>query len=245
MAKSGQRHASRRRSVQLARTGERTASEWWRELLWVPAAAGVGFGVTAVLAGWLEVSRSWLVLGYAGVVVPMFVGYVRWSRIDLTRLVRRRWPGGVVGAAVVGAFLVANVLGQDAAPRPDGARLVWDVIWLGVVYGLVDAILLTVFPVTATWRAFSRLGWTKDWAGRIAVGAIAVAASLAVTAAYHLGYPEFRGPELRDPLIGNVIVSVGYVLTTNPITAVVSHIAMHIAAVLHGAEGAVQLPPHY
>jgi len=143
---------------------------------------------------------------------------------------------------MVGAFLVANVLGQNAAPRQDGARLVWDVIWLGGVYGLVDALLLTVLPVAATWGCGR---WTMRWPGRIAVGTMAVAASLAVTAAYHLGYPELQGPERTAPLSGNAMMSVGYVLTTNPITAVVSHIAMHIAAVPHGAEGAVQLPPHY
>jgi hypothetical protein len=40
-------------------------------------------------------------------------------------------------------------------------------------------------------------------------------------------------------------LSLFYVLTTNPLSAVLSHIAMHVTAVLHGLNTAVQLPPHY
>ena len=79
----------------------------------------------------------------------------------------------------------------------------------------------------------------------MAAGALAIAASLLVTAAYHLGYPEFRGTKVLAPIIGNGVLSLTYTLTTNPISAVAGHIAMHIAAVLHGLETTVQLPPHY
>jgi len=50
---------------------------------------------------------------------------------------------------------------------------------------------------------------------------------------------------LIGPLIGNGVMSLATLLTINPIAAVGAHIAMHIAAVLHGIDTAVQLPPHY
>jgi hypothetical protein len=40
-------------------------------------------------------------------------------------------------------------------------------------------------------------------------------------------------------------MSLGYILTNNPIAAVFSHIAMHTAGVLHGKATVIQLPPHY
>jgi hypothetical protein len=40
-------------------------------------------------------------------------------------------------------------------------------------------------------------------------------------------------------------MSLGYLLTNNPITSVGSHTAMHITAVLHGTTTAIQMPPHY
>ena len=45
--------------------------------------------------------------------------------------------------------------------------------------------------------------------------------------------------------IGNSIFSLGFLLTANPLTAVLAHIAMHIASVFHGIDTTVTLPPHY
>jgi hypothetical protein len=77
------------------------------------------------------------------------------------------------------------------------------------------------------------------------VGAVALAASLAVTAAYHLGYPEFRGVVLAGPLIGNAGFTPAYLATFNPIAPVIGHVAMHMAAVWFAFDTAGQLPPHY
>ena len=51
--------------------------------------------------------------------------------------------------------------------------------------------------------------------------------------------------EVVQPLIGNAMITVGYLLTSHPTTPIGVHVAMHIAAVLHGMETTVQLPPHY
>jgi hypothetical protein len=74
---------------------------------------------------------------------------------------------------------------------------------------------------------------------------MALAASLFVTAAYHLGYVEFRGPRLLQPLIGNAVLTTGYLMTGSIATPLIGHVIMHGAAVLHGMETTVQLPPHY
>jgi hypothetical protein len=102
-----------------------------------------------------------------------------------------------------------------------------------------------VLPVFATWQAFTLLNWTATWPGKILVGIIAMLASLLVTIAYHVGYPECRGDGMRGPVIGNTTMTLGYLLTSNPLAAILSHIAMHIAAVMHGPASVVQLPPHY
>jgi hypothetical protein len=47
------------------------------------------------------------------------------------------------------------------------------------------------------------------------------------------------------PSIGNGVMSIGYILTNNPITAVFSHIAMHIAGSSRVPATVIQLPPHY
>lgn len=64
-------------------------------------------------------------------------------------------------------------------------------------------------------------------------------------AVYHVGYPEFRGPQVIIVVLGVGVMSLAYIVTGNPTVAIISHVVMHVAAVLHGAESVSQLPPHY
>jgi membrane protease YdiL (CAAX protease family) len=83
------------------------------------------------------------------------------------------------------------------------------------------------------------------WKERLGRGLLALAASLAVTVAYHAGYAEFRGPKMLSAVIGNAIITSSYLLTGSPLAAVASHVIMHVGAVFHGMDTTLQLPPHY
>lgn len=219
---------------------------WWGYLLWIPAAALLGFVIAGVFASLLRLRRNIFLIPYV-VLVSLFVYvFLRWSGLSLTEILRHNWVWGVAGAVLVGAFVVRNIYSQPASLRAEGLPLALDLLWSGVVYGLIDALLLSVVPVLATWQAFSILGWITNWPGKIVVGAIAFVASLCVTVCYHLGFPEYRVRRgVFGPIIGNGIMTLGYLLTNNPITAIFSHIAMHIAGVLRGPDSVMQLPPHY
>lgn len=213
---------------------------------WIVAAALLGFAITAVVAGVFRLPRSLFLVVYLALAVPFLCGFVRWSNLSISALIGHNWVWGLVGAVLVGAFTVRNVLSQPASPHSEGLSLVFDMAWLGVVYGAVDALFLSVLPVLATWQAFSAIGWTETLAGKILVGAIALIASLLVTVAYHLGYPEYRvAGGIMGPSIGNGVMSLGYILSNNPMSAVFSHVAMHVAGVLQGPATVMQLPPHY
>jgi hypothetical protein len=218
---------------------------WWMHLLWILVAGLIGFGITAIFAGWLQLKRTWLVLVYVLIAGAFLYAYFRWSQIDLTEELRQRWWLGLAGAVIVGFLMVRNVLAQPSSPRSHGAQLVFDLLWSGAVYGILDGLFLSVMPLLATWQAFSRLDWAGSWLGTLGAALVGLLASSYVTTAYHLGYPEFRGIEVAKPVLGNDIMSLGYILTQNPLSAALSHAAMHVAAVLHGMEATIQLPPHY
>lgn len=219
---------------------------WATHLLWVAAAAVLGFAVAEIFAGLLHLPRSIYLIPYVSLVSLLVYGFVRWSHLSVLELLRHHGLWGAAGALPLAAFTVHNILSQPASPHSDGWSLVFELIWVGVVYGLVDALLLSVLPVLATWQAFTALGWTAHWWGRIAVSILAIVLSLVVTEAYHLGYPECRvAGGLIGPTIGNAAMTIGYVLTGNPVAAMFSHMAMHIAGVLQGPASVLQLPPHY
>jgi hypothetical protein len=109
----------------------------------------------------------------------------------------------------------------------------------------MDALFLNVMPVVAVWKGLSGAGRATGWLGTIAVGALALLASLFVTLLYHLGYREFRNRKVIMVLIGNSLITLAYLVSTNPLGALVSHVVMHVAAVFRGPETVLQLPPHY
>jgi hypothetical protein len=218
---------------------------WYIHLIWVLAAGGVGFGITAVFAGWLRLKRGWVILAYLAIAGGFLTAYFAWSDIDLIEELRQHWLLGLAGAVVIGFIAARNVASQPSAPRSEGVQLAFDLLWSGVVYGALDGVFLSVMPLLATWQAFSGLGWLNGWAGDVGAAVVGLMASTYVTTAYHWGYPEFRGPEVAMPILGNDLMSLGMILTRNPLTAAVSHAVMHVAAVLHGMEATIQLPPHY
>lgn len=218
---------------------------WWGHLLWVLGAAVLGWACTALFAGLLQWSRPLFLVPYVLLAGGFMVAWLRWNEFDWRSQLARNWVWGLSAALVVGAFVVQNVLRQPRTLMPQGADLAFDLLWLGLIYGLVDGSFLTILPIAATWQAFTHLGWTERWPGRIAVGVLALLASLLVTATYHLGYPEFQGVAVFGPLVGVGVMSVAYLLSRSPWAPVLSHIAMHVAAVLFGLATAIQLPPHY
>jgi hypothetical protein len=155
------------------------------------------------------------------------------------------WIAGAVGAVLFGGFMVMSMLRQPASPRPEGLQLVVALLWLGILYGVVDALLLTVLPVAAAWKAFKSVGFTTHLPGRIAAGATGWLASGFVTVAYHAGFAEYRDADIVAPIIGNTITTLGFLLTTNPFVALVIHITLHVVSVLHGIDTTPTLPPHY
>lgn len=214
------------------------------QMAWIAGAAVTGFVSSAVFAGTLGLSRNAFLLPH-GIAVAIFLwSYVRRSRIDaIGHLYERPWAG-VLGALVAGAVVISNVLSQPASDSPEGGALLISVLWVGVVYGLLDALLLSVVPVVAAWLALDELGLTTTPTGRGMTAGLALVASSIVTAAYHWGYPEFRGSQIVGPVIGNAILTGAYLLTKSPISPLLAHVGMHIAAVLHGMETTIQLPPH-
>lgn len=213
-----------------------------RQIGWLAAAAVLGFAIPAVFSGLLGLERDVYLLVYVPVIGGVTTAYVRsaapreWTRLH------ERWLRGAVVGLLAGTLLVLSVLRQPAGARGEGAVFVFDLAWSGLAYGLVDTLLLTVVPVAAVFGAVG--GGSRSHGKVAAIGAVALAASLAVTALYHLGYEEFRGAALVGPLIGNAVVTLAYLLARSPVAPVVAHVAMHVAAVVHGLEAAVQLPPH-
>jgi hypothetical protein len=76
--------------------------------------------------------------------------YVQQACLSVSAVVRPRWPRALVLGVLGGIVLVRRVLEESSTADP---LSVVDVLWRGVVYGIIDGALLSAFPWIVTWRA--------------------------------------------------------------------------------------------
>jgi hypothetical protein len=215
-----------------------------RNWAWLAVGFPFAFAVPFLLADVLDLNRD-LFYGLYALAVAGFVGAwardTQLTRRDFTRNWRWGLALGALGAAVL-AFMVLRT--EDATDRPGGIELAAAVLWRGVLYGVTDGVLLSVFPILAVFAAFAGTRLRNRVAGKVLIGTIALVASLGITAVYHLGYSDFRSEKVRKPIVGDVIWSAPTLLTLSPLGAPIAHAGLHVSAVLHSYQTETFLPPH-
>ena len=216
----------------------------WRaiQLGWFAAGALVAFLIPFVFSSVLDLNHDlYYAVYFAG--VAGFLGlYVRTTSADVAGFFRQnaKWSLGL--GLLAAAFVVFNVLNrEDSTPHPGGAYFAFEIGWRGVIYGTVDALLLTAFPALVAFTLLEKRvgGLTR----RATFAGLAFVMVLVITASYHLGYEQFREDDVGGPEIGNIIISVPALATANPLGSVIAHASMHVAAVTHSYETDVFLPP--
>jgi pimeloyl-ACP methyl ester carboxylesterase len=212
---------------------------------WLAAGLVLGFSVPFLLADTLGLGRDLYYGVYGAIAISFVFGWAQATGWPVAAAARRRLPLTLALAGIASALLIAIVFGtDDATARPGGIEFAAALAWRGLFYGAVDGLLLSAFPILVVFAAFAGSRLRRRRSGTIVVGAVALAASVLMTAVYHVGYSDFRGEKLRKPLVGDLIWSAPTLLTLNPIGAPIAHAALHSAAVVHSFETEVFLPPH-
>lgn len=217
-----------------------TRSRAWL-LGWFCAEAVLLFLVSWVGADLLGLHHDLYLLVYFTVALSFLAAFVARSGVDWRSYLRRNLIWSVGLGVVVAVLGVRNVLRDDSTPRPTGAYFGFELVWRGLTYGVVDALMLYGLPALV---AFLLLRGNLAGAGRkLGVAAVTLLLVVTATVTYHLGYAQFRDKDLREPVTGAVIMSVPTLLTANPAGAVLVHAAVHVSALTHEAEGGNYLPP--
>lgn len=214
---------------------------WARHVAWFAFAAGVAFLVPFLGVSVLDLQHDLYYLVYFAATALLLAGYVRAEHVDVRRIASHAWPWSLGLGVVVGLAEIGSVLGRDATEHPGGAYFAFEILWRGVTYGAVDALLLSALPGLVAYGILR--GRIEGVVGKLRFTALALPLVLLITATYHLGYPQFRADGVGQPEIGNTIMSVPMLATANPIGSVVAHATMHTTAVVHSYETDVFLPP--
>ena len=213
-----------------------------RQLVWFAAVCVIAFLVPYLGVSVLGLQHDVFYLAYFAVTIALILGYVRSEQIAVAEIFRRRWRWSLAVGVLLAAFLVYNVFAiADATARPRGAYFVFELLWRGVGYGLVDTLLLTIFPCFVAYKLLH--GHVAGLKGRLRFTAVALPLVIIVTASYHWGYPQYRQDGLGRPETGNVLISIPTFATANPVGSLVAHVAQHVTALTHAYESRIFNPP--
>jgi len=216
-----------------------------RHLAWLLGGMAVAFLAPFLVADRLDVQRDLYLVVYVAAVAGLFLGWAHDTGQSLHEMVTRHWPLAVglgVLFAVIGAAIAVGA--EDGSSHPGGIKFIAALLWRGIVYGAADGLLLSAFPIVLVFAALKDSRLRRRVGGLIAVGTIAMVASLAMTAVYHAGYGDFRGAKLRKPVAGDLVWSVPTLATLNPVGAPIAHVGVHVSAIVHNYETDLFLPPH-
>lgn len=220
----------------------RAIPEIVRGLVWFAVVCLVAFLVPYVGVSVLDLQHDLFYLVYFAVTITVLAAYVRVEHVEVTKIFRNRWRWSLGLGVLLAGLLVFNVLNtEDATGRPHGAYFVFELLWRGVGYGVVDTLLLTVFPCFVAYKLLQ--GRVDGLKGKLRLTALMLPLVLVITATYHWGYPQYREDGLSRPETGNVLISVPTFATANPAGSVVAHVSQHLAAVSHAYESRVFNPP--
>jgi hypothetical protein len=220
----------------------RALPEAARHLGWFALVCFVAFLVPYLGVTVLGLQHDVFYLAYFAVVLTLIGAYVRVERVPVADVFRARWRWSLGIGVVMAVFLVFNVFNTSAATaRPHGMYFVFELLWRGVGYGLVDTLLLTVFPCLVAYTLLH--GKVGGLTGKLRFTALALPLVIVVTATYHLGYPQYRQDGVGRPETGNVLISIPTFATANPVGSFVAHVSQHVAAVTHAYESRIFNPP--
>lgn len=212
---------------------------------WLIGGLVLAFAVPFVFGDLIDVPRDAYYAIYIAVVCCFVTAWARTTQPPLRAFLVRGWRYAVPLAALASALLALIVLREPGTSHPRGWSLAAAIVWRGVAYGATDGVLLSVFPILAVFGLFaSKPLRQRSKRALTGIATLALAVSMLFSAAYHIGYPDFRSSKVGKPVVGDVIWSAPTLLTLSPLGAPIAHIALHVSAVVHDYRGDLFLPPH-
>lgn len=214
-----------------------------RQVAWLSGISLLAFLTPFLFSSLLDLQHDLYYLLYFAITLGALSLYVKVNGVDVVAAAARNWKLSLGVGLAAGAFVVWSVLARlDSTPHPGGLYFAFEVAWRGVLYGIVDALLLSAFPGMVVWQAMG--GQVAGPGRKLMYSASTLLLVMVITAVYHLGYEDLRTSEgIRNPEIGNTVISLPVIVSTNPVGSIVAHTSMHLAAVTHAYESEDRLPP--
>jgi hypothetical protein len=212
------------------------------QFVWFVGGAALGFLIPYVFSSLLGLQHDLYYGIYFALVGLFLTAYVRTTGVSVRDTFTRSLPLTLVLGLIIAGLEVMNILRTSpVTAHPAGAYFGFELVWRGVLYGAVDALLLTAFPAMV---AFGLMGGDLHSIMRhIGFAAMALVLTIVITGTYHWGYRQYRQDGLQAPEQGNIIMTLPTLISGNPVGTIIAHATMHVTANVRSYETPVYLPP--
>jgi hypothetical protein len=210
-------------------------------LSWFAGGAALAFVVSYIGSDVLELHHDLYYLVYISVMGVFLASFLAHTRRAVAPMLRTNLVWSLVLGAVLAGALAQVVMQDPSTTHPSGLFYGFELVWRGIAYGTMDALILFVFPAAVAYIVVN--GDRSGAKRKVAFAALTLALSFGITATYHLGYQQFRGSDLVKPEVGALFANVPAALTGNPLGAVIAHGVYHVTANVHTYRSGVFLPP--
>lgn len=205
-----------------------------------PATAALCVAFVSLLAGRAMRLDPLAFSGAYGLAVALLaVAFVIVPGIEPGRQLARRWRVGAVGGALLGLWTARGALAEVGLGDLHW-RSVAGVTAYGIWYGAAEALAVSVVPVLSLYGALPA-EVLIDPGRRLRHGGIALAASAVIALANSVAFAYDGAGNLVTSVAGNLVFTLGYLLTGSPLTPLLGHAIAHSVWALSGP----MLPPPF
>jgi hypothetical protein len=156
------------------------------------------------------------------------VYYTKSSRLRLRHSIKPGWALGIIFAVFIGmVFLSFASLSGNELQATFASLGASRVIIKSVLFGVANAVLVTVLPFVIVWRAIG-----EDLSGMLRksfVAIVAIAAVAAVSFLYSLGLPGSINGDLQSNFLKTMLAGIPTVISGNPLAAPISNIFLQLS----------------
>ena len=211
-----------------------------RHLLWFCDGLLLFFGL-AWLSSTLRLDNDFYYAVFIWTALTFFYLYLRATSSTVVRWARDQWRWSLLLGGLASVYLVVAVWNANPTERPGGLLLAFEILWRGIAYGVVDALVLTAFPLAVAVGVFG--ADTSGVRRRVGISALTLTLVWVMSATYHLGFDQFDRSDLVTPQRATTVVAVPSVLTLNPVGSVMAQTVLHVAVTIRAFESDVLVPP--
>jgi hypothetical protein len=200
----------------------------WKHLLWIPINAVLVFSLPYLLVSLMGLSRdSYFIWLYIFSIA--FIGlYAKLSDFHWAVSLKSGWALGTISGVFIGLiFLSLATISKPALEISFFSASMLPLLWRGLLYGLVSAALVSVFPFVVVWRALS--GINPGAFRKFGVTIVAILSIGLMSSLYNLGLSDLKQENLGNQIGKSLIAAVPTIISGSPLAAPISNVLLQMS----------------